>query len=204
MCDRWEQLNLAFQYLEIRVAQKELQGDRYALELFDLLLVKNFKVGNAVINTPYEDLPAKLHHYSEALSRIAQELPAVFLQDLQPHRIDRLVQLCDELLALKQDDESNIAGFGPALIAALGAAHFPSLIPVLDRNVLIGANICGAEINIEFQGRQVTNLENHFGPLIRFCRNAMMNPPAQLDFDAPPDNLRQLDRALFCIGRAAN
>lgn len=203
MCERWQILNNAFGYIQDHINQKEERGERYRVNIYDLLLVKNFKVTRQAISTPLPELPAKLPFYSDVLQRIADDFEFTQLQDLHDAQLEGLIELCDELVALTENGApSKISGIGPAIAAALGAAHFPSLIPVLDKNALAAANLCGAEIPVQVRGQynDVVGLESHFGDLIRFCRDAMLEVPETLQEYAPFEHLRDLDRTMFCLG----
>src|SRR5438876_8085164 len=66
--NQWWKARISYHYCEQYVLNKE---DRYKLELFDLLLVKNFKGGSATVNEPTEGLKCKLQQYERKLRAIA-------------------------------------------------------------------------------------------------------------------------------------
>jgi hypothetical protein len=202
MCARWERLNVAFGYILDHIVDKEDADDRYALSLQDLLLVTNFKAGNSVIVEPRHSLAEKLQHFSNVLQEIDDRFGLAPLQHMNDADLGNLGMLCNLLMDLNADDDTRIAGFGYSFTSALAAAHFPDLIPVLDRNVLRGANELGAGIDFRMRGTQVLNLQMHYEELIRFCHSTLTDPPAELQDQLPIHSLRDLDKILFCRGRA--
>jgi hypothetical protein len=204
MCARWEKLDVAFNYILDHIVEKEDADNRYGLSLQDLLLVTNFKAGNSVIAEPAFSLAHKLEHFSRALQEFDDRFGLAPLQTLNEGDLNDLIILCDCLMDLNADREIQIAGFGYSFTSALAAAHFPDLVPVLDRNVLRGANESGAAIDFRIRGTQVLDLQSHYGSLIRFCHATLIDPPDDLQTQAPINSLRNLDKALFCRGRARN
>jgi hypothetical protein len=178
----WEMLNVAMSHFQVHISSKK---DRCSLSIIDLLHVSNFKGGNASITEPVSSLPAKLKHYESGLKKIENAFATKSLVALDVKQRAELKKFCADFLALTNNPESEIRGFGPSYASALLAAHFPDLIPVLDRRALNGA---GISVEQNSQG-QVKNIATHYSNLIEaFSRELNSNPGM---------TMRQLDKAWF-------
>ena len=67
-----------------------------------------------------------------------------------------------------------IDGFGVSYCSALFHFHFPKLIPVLDRRVLIGISIVAKAEQMTSEG-QVRDIENHYTDLIEKLRHELIS-----------------------------
>lgn len=169
-------------YFRQHISQKPVKT---SLSIVDLLHVSNFKGGNASITEPISHLDEKLKFYEGCLNSIEQIFGQKNMGLLDQQGVDRLIELCDGFLTLTKSTKSNIRGFGPSYASALLAAHYPDLIPILDRRVLNGAGI-QRKLNSD---KQVKNIEQYYGELIRACW-------AQLRTHAGM-SLRELDKQWF-------
>jgi len=180
----WNLLNVAMTHF---LAHIERKPDRYALSIVDLLHVSNFKGGNASITEDEPPLSNKLNVFSEALRQIAKVFGNRALRDLTAVELANLTCLADDLLALTKQEETKIRGFGASYASALLTAHFPKLLPILDRRVLNGARI---KVKLNSQG-QVKNIERYYRNLIeRFHAELARNHNL---------SIRDLDRRWFCV-----
>lgn len=179
---RWDMLNEAMTHFRQYISQKPLKT---ALSMVDLLHVSNFKGGNASITEPIGNLEGKLVLYEGFLNSIEQAFNQKDIGLLDQQGVNRLIELCDGFLALTKSKRSNIRGFGPSYASALLAAHFPDLIPILDRRVLNGAGI-HTKLN---SVKQVKNIEQYYGELILACWTKLGTQAGK--------SLRELDKEWF-------
>ena len=178
----WELLNNAMEHYQQYIAQKE---KRYELCFIDLLFISNFKGGNASITEPIVTLRQKLDKYEVQLKKIEEQYKNKTLQQLGEGELNKLIELCENLLDLTTKQETKIRGFGPSYASALLSAYFINLIPVLDRRILNGA---GIEVKYDTQ-KQVKNIKKHYGNLIRACYKELKKRSGL--------SLRELDREWF-------
>lgn len=179
---KWEMLNVAMSYF-----QEYIQGKptKYSLSIVDLLHVSNFKGGNASITEPEAQLVQKLDGYAKKLVEIGNLIGSQKLIELSAEKREQLKTLGMSFLDLTQKAKTNIRGFGPSYASALMAAHFPDVLPVLDRRVLNGA-----EIHVEYQSQgQVKNIITYYTKLIDAFHATLSNEPSL--------SLRQLDKRWF-------
>ncbi len=178
----WEMLNVAMLHFQAHIASKK---DRCSLSIVDLLHVSNFKGGNASITEAVQSLPGKLKHYESALKEIEESFGSRALVALNDIETKDLKTRCSSFLSLTESLDSEIRGFGPSYASALLAAHFPNLIPVLDRRALNGAGI-RVERNAQ---DQVKNIASHYGELIDAFKKELKKESGM--------TLRQLDKRWF-------
>jgi len=178
----WEMLNVAMSHFQNHIGSKT---DRCSLSIVDLLHVSNFKGGNASITEPVATLPEKLKHYESTLKEIQKSFDGKSLVNLNDGELECLKDKCNTFLALTEAQVSGIRGFGPSYASALLAAHFPNLIPVLDRRALNGAKI---KVVCDSQN-QVKNIAKHYGDLIGAFRSELKKRSGM--------TLRQLDKCWF-------
>jgi hypothetical protein len=176
-------LNVAMTHFQAHIAGK---ADPCSLSLVDLLHVSNFKGGNASITEPEPGLARKLRGYERVLHAIAAAFGGQALRELNAQERATLVTLAGGFLALTQTEATKIRGLGPSYASALLAAHFPELLPVLDRRVLNGAGIA---VRVDSQG-QVRDLPSHYPALIEAFHESLV---ANRDL-----TVRELDRIWFC------
>lgn len=183
----WDNLNEAFEYLRRYIGDKK-PDKKFNLSELDLVLVRNFKAGNASVVEPIEHLPTKLPIYSQGLQSLNDLIAERPLRDIDSQLPDLQHQAANFLL-LSKSHETRIKGFGAAKSSALLAAYFPETLPVVDRLVLLGAEI---QHDLDTQG-QVIAIETHYPSLISRCRSALINKPGL--------SLRQLDKQWFELGQ---
>ena len=180
----WRRLDAAFQNYLRFIGRKQ---NRNKLSLLDLLHVSNFKGGNASITSTEKEVDKRLKVYSDVLRQIAEEFDDRALATLDDHETNALVSQCKQLLGLTRSNSTSIEGFGPSYASALLAAHFPALVPVLDRRIVNGLGL-KAEWTSQ---RQIKRIETHYPNVIRSFRKRLRAGEA--------DNLRDLDRVLFVV-----
>lgn len=160
----WDRYAVTFDHYQLYLNQKEERGlSRYDLDFTDLLYASNYKGGFGSIQEPIETLNDKLNHYQtllwEAHSRFEKsgkrlgQLDEVDLNDLI-RLVERMIKLCEEL---------HIKGLGVPYCSALFHLQLPHLIPVIDRNVLIGLGIIQPE---QLLKGQVFHIHDHYTELI--------------------------------------
>jgi hypothetical protein len=176
-------LDVAFEYLQRHIANKT--PNRYALSEIDLVLVSNFKGGNASITEPKVTLDAKLSNYSHQLAAIGDVLEGRPLQSLAADTLAELKSLARDFLALTVDDSTAVRGFKSSYASALLAGYFPDALPILDRRVLRTAQI---EYKEDSQG-QAKRIYTHYPELIGKCYELLRASPGM--------TLRELDKRLF-------
>lgn len=162
------------------------KADRVALTFTDLVYVKNFKGGSAIIAEPQDTLVSKLARYERLLREI--DAAPEFKQSLGHLKEDeyaRAERRMVEFAGLGNSGSESISGFGVSFSSALLHFYFPELVPILDRRVLCGAGIA---VQLDKQG-QVKNLLGWYPSLIKYFRDRLKSDP-QL-------TLRALDRSLF-------
>ncbi|WP_342726090.1 hypothetical protein AAFG07_03835 [Bradyrhizobium sp. B097] len=187
--ERWDKLNFAFEYL-VRFIELKPPDARYKIEPVELALVSNFKGGNNSVVEPLRSLGEKLPHYTRQLSELAMLIGGRDLGEFQT--IDALCTEASEFLGLTACAYTKIAGFGPSYASALLAAYFPTTLPIVDRQVLRGADI---EHDIDGNG-QVVGIASYYPRLLRRFRE---------ELEAKPHvSVRELDREWFVRGSRIN
>ncbi|WP_407120126.1 hypothetical protein [Bradyrhizobium sp. STM 3561] len=164
--ERWDKLNFAFEYLLHFISLKSAE-ERYEINSVELALVSNFKGGNNSVVEPLQSLGDKLPRYSRQLSRLAKLIAGRDLRQIQT--IDSLGAEAGEFPALSGHTNSKIAGFGPSYASALLAAYFPQTLPIVDRQVLRGADI---DHDVDENG-QVVSIANYYPMLLRRFRDEL-------------------------------
>lgn len=187
--ERWDKLNFAFEYLLHFINLKPADA-RYEIEPVELALVSNFKGGNSSVVEPLRSLGEKLPQYSGYLSELAKLIAGSDLRQIQT--VDRLHAEASGFLGLTAHASTKIAGFGPSYASALLAAYFPRTLPIVDRQVLRGADI---EHDVDRNG-QVVNIANYYPTLLKRFRD-------ELEV-RPHTSVRELDREWFIRGSKIN
>ena len=82
---------------------------------------------------------------------------------------------------------SNFKGIGASYLSALLNAYFPSLIPILDRRMLINLRL--VKKNDLYENKQIKNIENFYGKLVERS--------AELLNEGKGNTLRDIDREYF-------
>ncbi len=183
----WERATIAYDHY---VQYIDGKGDRFRLSLIDLLYIKNFKGGSAVIAEPVSGLTAKLASYESALRAAHKEAafyrPLGKIDDGEYQDIRRKIVEFVGLADLSTKPDTHIKGFGVSFCSALLHFFFPSSVPILDRRVVNGARIPGARIDTE---GQITNLLDLYPSLIDHFRECLRTDSSL--------SVRSLDRFLF-------
>jgi hypothetical protein len=181
--NRWHKARRAYAYASARIAERR-PTHRFAIDHIDLVLVSNFKGGNASIAEPLEALEDKLKAYNACLLGIAEGFKEKHLRDLKDPQVLKLCDQAFDFLQLTLSNATKIDGFGPSYASALLNIYFPDLLPILDRRVLLAAGAPHVQVNSQ---RQIRKIEQHYSWLIqethrRLKRNTKLTM-SQLDFD---------------------
>lgn len=187
--ERWDKLNFAFEYLLHFINRKPADA-RFEIDPVELALVSNFKGGNNSVVEPLPSLGGKLPQYSGQLSGLAKLIGGRDLRQFQT--INRLGAEASYFLGLTAHANTKIAGFGPSYASALLAAYFPKTLPIVDRQVLRGADI---EHDVDGNG-QVVGIASHYPLLLRRFRDELEVRPHA--------SVRELDREWFVRGSKIN
>jgi hypothetical protein len=158
---RWNNLNTAFNNYLAYIAKKR---PRLSLSYVDLLYVSNLKGGNSSIIDDAAEVDDRLKRYSAELKRINKTtIGDKQLGTLTELQLDAFIKFADTFIQLPLRPDIRIRGFGASYASALLAAHFPALAPILDRNVLAGADISYRRT----KQKQVIHIESYYAELIR-------------------------------------
>lgn len=180
----WDRAANAYCHYVAYIAAK---AHRLELSFTDLIYVKNFKGGSAVIGEPATSLPFKLTRLSQALvAADASGDLSVPLADLSGASLQRAKARMLSFMKEAVCPETRINGFGVSFASAMLHFYFPTTVPILDRRVLNGARIQGIQVNT--QG-QVNNLVSLYPSLVDYFAVRLRNNRSL--------SLRQLDRELF-------
>jgi hypothetical protein len=180
----WARAEHAYQHYFKYISEKP---DRFALSFTDLVYVKNFKGGSAVIAEPLLTLDSKLKRYERALRKAgASPVFRLSLHDCDDKEYARARKRMIAFAKLPLFPVADINGFGVSFASTLFHFYFPNLVPILDRRALNGAAIEGIKVN---GSDQVKNLLELYPLLIDYFRDRLRNEPNL--------TLRTLDRSLF-------
>lgn len=159
---RWKKSNISFDNYRQYIACKP---ERCSLSFIDLLYISNFKGGNSTINEEEDKINFKLTFYSNELRNIDALFTNSNLGDLTEEMVKKLIKkvydICD--LTLKSRS-TNIDGFSVSYLSALLCAHYPNLIPILDRRILKSLSLVSVT-DIAKSG-QIKSIQRFYGPLI--------------------------------------
>lgn len=181
---QWKKSNISFENYQNYIKTKQ---NRFELTLIDLLYISNFKGGNATINEPEYEINYKLGAYTNKLWMIEKEFYNKSLAELNSQELERLADLVSEICDLTNNNqETSIDGFRISYLSALLSAHFPNLIPILDRRVLKGLKLV-TEQDENTQG-QIKNIQ-------RFYRSLMEKVASMSKYMGL--SVREIDRKLF-------
>lgn len=176
----WEKANVSFCNYQAYLKSKVIP---YELTLIDLLHISNFKGGNASIHEKTEEVDRKLQPYGEKLREIANQFSDLTLAQLNKQQTEQLVQMVKACCSLVYQKEHKVYGFGVSYLSALLAAHFPDLIPILDRRILNGLGDILSEENINSQ-KQVKGIKEFYPGLIyRVQKQATTSGKSLRDID---------------------
>lgn len=132
----WEKKNKIYkdyiQYIENK-------DDRFDLTYIDLLYIRNFKGGAASIHEKEIDANNKLKAYSKILKKIEDEFNRKGnIKKLNENQMDSLKEKMKALLNATKENRTKIDGFKASRASALLHFYFPDLLPIMDKNVLVG------------------------------------------------------------------
>lgn len=157
----WRKSRVSWSYYQEYLKQK---NKPFLIELIDLLFISNFKGGNASINEDPIKLTEKLKDYSDKLLEIKNRFTKTKLHELDTQELKDLIDLSNGLMPLTSNEKTKIDGFGPSYLSALLSAHFPELLPILDRRILSGLQVKSTKVNSE---GQVENIGKYYHLVIR-------------------------------------
>lgn len=183
---RWNSANLSFENY-LKYIDKKSKTDRLGLTLIDLLYISNFKGGNSSIHEDEDGVNLKLEKYSELLKKIDQQFNSKSLVDLSENKLNILIQLVENMFELTESSETKIYGFSISFLSALICAHFPNLVPIIDRRVLNGLELDDLKLN---SSKQVTNMKDLFPGLVKEMQSKLKEANGKI-------SLRDLDKELF-------
>lgn len=188
--ERWDRLNFAFEYLVHFINTKPIEA-RYEIAPAELALVSNFKGGHNSVVEPLQNLVVKLPRYSRQLSELGKLVADRDLRQMF-QAVEQLSAEAIAFLSLTEQDETAISGFRASYASALLAAYFPQTLPVIDRQVLRGADI---DHDVDASG-QVLKIAKHYPALLkRFLAELQIKPDL---------SVRTLDRQWFIRGSELN
>ena len=181
------------QWIKSAVSYKNYQeyidkkSEKFKLSLVDLLYISNFKGGNATINEPELIIDNKLISYSVLLVLISDKFKCKDLKQLTDIEIEELISLITEICNLTHKTTSTrIDGFSISYLSALLNSYFPTLIPILDRRVLINLRLVSS-FDIDKYG-QIKNIQRFYDTLVKTFADRCKNDNL---------NIREIDMNLF-------
>lgn len=189
----WDTYKVTFDYYQFYLNQKEERGlSRYNLDFTDLLYASNYKAGSGSIqeNLLISEGQDKLEQYSGFLKRVNNSFGVISLGELDNEGLALLLKYAKEMVVLCV--KYHIKGLGVPYCSALVHLHFPNLIPVLDRNALLGLELITCE-KIPKSG-QVMKIEQYYEDLIKSMYEILTVSGV---------TLRELDRKVFFEGQWA-
>ena len=162
--NRWDKSEISYQNYQEYIRNKT---DYFKLTFIDLLYISNFKGGNATINERESVINQRLIHYSDGFKEIDKSYHGRIISYLSEGEIDDLIKMVEEIVRLtdKESLHSKIDGFSSSYLSALLNAHFPNLIPILDRRLLKNLKI--VEDSDEDSQGQIKNIKSFYGSLIK-------------------------------------
>jgi hypothetical protein len=181
---QWTKSSISYNNYQDFIAKK---SERYKLTFIDLLYISNFKGGNATINEPEIEIEKKLIAYSDILIEINEKFKNKILGQLTNFEIEELIGLITVLCNLtNKKTVTRIDGFSVSYLSALLNSYFPTLIPILDRRVLINLSLVSTG-DIDKYG-QIKNIQRFYGPLVRTFKDRCKNENL---------SIREIDKFLF-------
>jgi len=187
---RWDKLNISYVNYQTYLNTKE---SRHDLSLVDLLYICNFKGGNASIQEGESIVSKKLRSYSEILNRIEKRYIERKLAQLNDEETLLLIEEINKLFHFtERKNDFKIDGLGISLLSALLNSHCPDLIPIIDRNVLLGLGFNDDELKINSSTGQITNTLDLYPKFIKEIQSRLRTNPNK--------TMRELDKELFSKG----
>lgn len=182
----WDSYQITFDYYQQYLDKKGL--DRFVLSFTDLLYASNYKGGNGSIQEHSSSLMPKLNNYNKLLVEIDQAFAQRHLKTLSDQELIKLKEFCNNIIELCT--EQHIKGLGVPYCSALFHFYFPNLIPVIDRNVLVGLEIIDCK-KIPKSG-QVFRIDQYYPKLIEKMHQKVREGDV---------TLREADRNVFFEGQ---
>ncbi len=188
---KWEKMNAALiNYKDYLKKNKDKP-----LDLIDLLYISNFKGGNAAVCESEETVNKKLEEYDALFLKIREKFGERKLEELVQKEVEELCKSAQEVFALANNDEYKIDGFKESYLSALMHVHFPDLLPIIDRRVMVGSGIITKEKKSDYLNGS-NQLKN-----ISFCYPFLVNRSYHdLKKDKSNKSLRDLDKHYFIQG----
>ena len=188
---KWEKMNAALKNYSAYLARNKSKP----LGLIDLLYISNFKGGNAAVCENEADVDEKLKNYDAVFVKIREKFGEKKLEELESEKVDELCGLAQDVFTLARQKETKIDGFKESYLSALMHAHFPNLLPIIDRRVMVGAGIITEKNkNLHFKsGNQLRDIPEDYPRLIRKSHK-------DLKEIKEAKNLRELDKYYFARG----
>ncbi len=162
---RWKNSNIS---LNNYVIYYKAKSDRFQFTIIDLLYISNFKGGNATVNVEADVLENKLINYSDQFRLIDKEFNDKILAELTELEFEKLVSYVEDTLGLCKNEVTAISGFKYSFLSALLHSHFPNLIPILDRRLLINLGLVESN-NLQKSG-QVSFIDKFYPALLKEVR----------------------------------
>ena len=183
---RWKKSAISYKNYHDFINKK---SERFKLSLIDLLYISNFKGGNATINESQMSIDIKLASYTKELIAINEKFKYKTLAELTDNEIRDLIisisSICD---LTHKSNLTKIDGFRVSYLSALLSSYFPTLIPILDRRVLINLNIVST--SDIYKNGQIKNIQKYYGLLVKkiaeLCKREHKS-------------VREIDKYLFTI-----
>lgn len=161
--NNWSKANISLENYKEFIEKK---GNKFELSLIDLLYVSNFKGGNASVHIKNSELNSKLSFYSKKLKEIDAIFTKKALKDLDQKELEILQLKLSDIIELTKNKETEISGFKASYLSALLHAHFPKLIPILDRKILINLEVIKDKDKLIPSTKQVRDIQKYFNNLV--------------------------------------
>lgn len=184
-----DRVKITYTYCLDYIASK---ADKFQLTLEDLLYLSNFKWGWWTIQEPQLSLKNKLKHFSDKFHHINTTFSTKYLYQLSESEVQDLKRLSNGTLSeCLYESEHKIAGIWVSYMSALLHLYFPKLLPIIDRNILLGLDII-SENSIDSQW-QVRNIQWFYDTLIQKIYLYQKNHPWK--------SIKDIDDIYFEIGQ---
>ncbi|GAB2573901.1 hypothetical protein [Spirosoma areae] len=187
----WDNYAITLKNYQTYLERKEMRKQsRFDLDFTDLLYASNYKGGSGSIQEDFSksESDQNLKFYSNLLTEIHKSFDQRGLEHIEDDNLPKLKEYAKQMIGLCS--EHHIKGLGVPYCSALFHLHFPNLIPVIDRNVLLGLGMIGCD-KIPKSG-QVKYIGLHYTDLIERMR---------IYVGENKKNLRDADRELFDAGK---
>lgn len=180
---QWQKSEISLQNYQNYLHRKK---DKFHFTIIDLLYISNFKGGNATINEEEQELEKKLKKYSELFIQIDNKFKNQTLAQTTNFDFENLKEYAKLILKLCQTEDTAIDGFKASFLSALLHSHFPNLIPILDRRLLMNLNLV-QQADLQKSG-QVNKIESFYPALLTKVREISI---------LENQTVRQIDKEYF-------